>query len=74
MATKMGGPRSEPHIGRGARKVIGEGVDDRPGLRRIVVAFDEETFAQLREKAVLANTSFAEQVRLHVEWGMEIGA
>jgi hypothetical protein len=40
------------------------------GLRRIVVAFDEETFAQVRDRSVKHKTSFAEQVRLLVEWGM----
>jgi hypothetical protein len=39
------------------------------GLRRIVVAFDEETFAQLRAQAISAGTSFAEQVRLLVAKG-----
>jgi hypothetical protein len=41
------------------------------GLRRIVVAFDEETFGQIRGLAVAKQTSFAEQVRTLVEWGIE---
>jgi hypothetical protein len=40
------------------------------GLRRIVVAFDEETFGEVRTRAVDGKTSFAEQVRLLVEWGL----
>lgn len=39
--------------------------------RRIVVSFDEETFWQVRGLAVKAGTSFAEQARLLVEFGLE---
>lgn len=56
--------------GRGVSK-IGAGHADRPGLLRIVCAFDEETFAQIRGRAVKEQTSFAEQVRQLVEWGLE---
>lgn len=38
-------------------------------LRRIVVAFDTETFARLRARAVANKTSFAEQVRQLVALG-----
>lgn len=33
--------------------------------------FDPQTFAYLRSRALRDHTSFAEQVRLHVEWGRE---
>ena len=33
--------------------------------------FDPQTFAEIRARAVRAQTSFAEQVRLLVEWGLE---
>lgn len=56
--------------GRGIRKA-GSGHADKPGLLRIVCAFDEETFAQIRGRAVKEQTSFAEQVRQLVEWGLE---
>lgn len=42
-------------------------------LRRIIVSFPEETFAEIRERAERERTSFAEQVRTLVEWGLESG-
>lgn len=38
---------------------------------KIVCAFDDEMFAEVRKRAVRAKTSVAEQVRLLVEWGLE---
>lgn len=38
---------------------------------QIVVRFDRATFGQIRARAVAENTSFAEQVRLLAEWGLE---
>jgi hypothetical protein len=38
--------------------------------RRIVVSFDEETFGQIRERAVASGVSFAAGVRELVEWGL----
>jgi hypothetical protein len=43
----------------------------RPGGKRIVILFDHETFKQINDRATVADTSFAEQVRLLVEWGLE---
>jgi hypothetical protein len=40
-------------------------------IRRIVVSFDDETFEEIRQLAVAADISFAEQVRLLVEVGLE---
>lgn len=40
-------------------------------LRRIVISFDSETFEAIRSKADTEKTSFAEQVRTFVTWGME---
>jgi hypothetical protein len=37
---------------------------------RIVVSFDDETFAAIRQRALAGGTSFAEQVRLLCEWGL----
>lgn len=42
-----------------------------PGMVRVVCAFDEETFGEIRKLAEKAETSFAEQVRRLVEWGLE---
>lgn len=38
--------------------------------RKIACAFDEETFQQVRARAERERTSFAEQVRQLVEWGL----
>lgn len=38
---------------------------------KVGAAFDEETFAYLRKRALREHTSLAEQIRLHVEWGRE---
>lgn len=57
--------------GRGSTRRSSIGFPEQySGMRRIVVAFDEETFAQVRDRALSAHTSFAEQIRLLVEWGM----
>lgn len=39
--------------------------------KQVVVRFDIETFNQIRDRAVDGRTSFAEQVRQLVEWGLE---
>jgi hypothetical protein len=44
---------------------------DRNGRRRIVVEFDEDTFAQVAGRAFKEGVSFAEMVRQLVEWGLE---
>lgn len=41
-------------------------------MLRISVQFDDETFAQIAEAAERNNVSFAEQIRLFCEWGLEI--
>lgn len=38
---------------------------------RVVVSFDEETFDQIRSRALAEHSSFAEQVRVLVEFGLE---
>lgn len=58
--------------GRGSNRRSSLGAPEHyAGLRRIVVAFDEETFGEVRERATDNRTSFAEQVRILVEWGLE---
>lgn len=42
-------------------------------IARIVVEFDDEVFARIYARAVRERTSFAEQVRLLCEWGLEQG-
>ena len=40
-------------------------------LRRIMIAFDEQTFAKVRMRALHEQTSFAEQIRLLVSVALE---
>lgn len=51
-------------LGRGS-------ISGKRNLRRIVIGFDDETFAQIRQRATREKSSFAEQVRLLTEWGLE---
>lgn len=44
------------------------------GKRGTICYFDEETFEQIRARAEKERTSFGEQVRLLVEWGLEDAA
>lgn len=54
------------------QKVPGRGsLHHSTETRRIVVSFDEETFGEVRGLALKAGTSFAEQARLLVEFGLE---
>lgn len=58
--------------GKGSTKRSTAGFPEHyADLRRIMVAFDEETFASVRDRALQAQTSFAEQIRLLVECGLE---
>lgn len=49
----------------------GKGWTRGDEMKRIVVSFDAETFDQIRTRAVAKGTSFAEQVRILTEWGLE---
>lgn len=71
--TALSAHRSKDRVGLPRRqKVPGRGsLHHSTETRRIVVSFDEETFGQVRELAVKAGTSFAEQARLLVEFGLE---
>lgn len=40
------------------------------GMMRTVVAFDPETHESIRSRAIKEGTSFAEQVRVLIEWGL----
>ena len=50
---------------------VARGVRHGPNDMRIVVSFDDDTFATIRSRAVAQGTSFAEQVRQLCEWGLE---
>lgn len=58
--------RLDPAVGSNSR---GDGT--RHNQRRIVIGFDDETFQVIRDRSIREKTSFAEQVRLLVEWGLE---
>lgn len=49
--------------------VPGHGFAKGPS-RRIVVSFDQETFAQIRQRAIADGQSFGASVRELVEWGL----
>jgi hypothetical protein len=53
------------------KRGVAFGVEKRPGFLRIVVEFDSEMFNHIRVRAEQEGTSFAEQVRLLCEWGLE---
>lgn len=57
-------------------KEPGRGSKDKrqPGVTQLVIRLDDETFAQVRDRAVRAGTSVAEQMRLLIEWGLETAA
>lgn len=52
---------------------VARGVIDprRPDQAQIVVRVDHETFAEVRAIAIAEGTSFGEQVRTLIEWGLE---
>lgn len=62
---------ARPVIYRRGEPAIGVINPKRPNLTQTVVGFDHDTFAIIRALAVKNGTSFAETVRLLVEWGLE---
>lgn len=46
-------------------------VPGRDGWKQLVVRMDEETFDEIRRRAIRENTSVAQQIRLLIEWGLE---
>lgn len=63
--------RRVPAIGSELRS---DGTGRRVSQRRVICGFDHETFDQIRTRAVREGTSFAEQVRVLCEWGLEAEA
>ena len=49
----------------------GKGRPQLKGRRRTMIAFNDDQFEEIRQRAVKEKTSFAEQVRLLCEWGIE---
>ena len=60
--------RKSPGMGSKKRGIGLRGFGE---VRRIVIVFPDEMFLKIRARAVEEQTSFAEQVRLLVEWGLE---
>lgn len=58
------------------KRTVARGVPDPryPGRVQAVVSFDAEDFETIRPRAIKHGTSFAEQVRILVEWGLEADA
>jgi hypothetical protein len=50
---------------------VSKGTPGRKCMRKVVCLFDDETFDAIRSRAIAKETSFAEQIRLLVEWGLE---
>lgn len=50
---------------------VSESSTGRRCMRKVVCLFDDETFEQVRQRAIAKETSFAEQIRQLVEWGLE---
>lgn len=50
---------------------IAKGMVSRGGMIAVVVRLDPETFEQVRARAVDEKTSFAEQARTLIEWGLD---
>jgi hypothetical protein len=60
---------------RGADGVVrrkpAKGWRHKNGALGMMTYYDDETFAQIEARAAKHNTSFGEQVRLLVEWGLQ---
>ncbi len=52
-------------------KHVAKGAIRNSGLITSTIHLDPEVFAEVRERAIREGTSFGEQVRLLVEWGLE---
>lgn len=54
-----------------ARRIALGSVAGGHNLRRVVIGFDDDVFTEIQGRAERERTSFAEQVRLLTEWGLE---
>ena len=53
------------------KRPVARGVRKANGMVAIVVHFPEDTFQEIRERALAEGTSWSEQARTLVEWGLE---
>ncbi len=58
-------------LGHTQKREPARGTPSRPGYLRLIVDLEEQTFAELRRRAVAEKTSVAEQIRTVIEWGLE---
>lgn len=54
-----------------SKRPVANGTRYANGKRSANIFFDEETFLTLRTRAQCEGTSFSEQVRTLIEWGLE---
>jgi hypothetical protein len=54
-----------------AASAVAKGHFSHNGSRKVVVLLDDDTFDEIRDRAVRAGTSFAAQVRMLTEVGLE---
>lgn len=53
------------------KRPVARGVRKNPGCLQCVVELDDDTFETVRQRAIKQSTSFGEQVRILIEWGLE---
>ena len=56
-------PVTTRHVAHGCR---------HRGMMEVTVGFDDDTFAEIRRRAIAQGISFSEAVRQFVEWGLEV--
>ena len=57
-------------MGHTQKRPVARGVPQPNGMVGAVVYLDPETFKEVRQRAIAEKTSFGEQVRTLVEWGL----
>ena len=71
MPSRTDSARAVPAVGQRSRTAVDHEHVGKPGLRSVSIRFDEETFDQIRARAVAECVSFAEAVRRLVEYSLE---
>lgn len=59
------------HLGKQKNGTPAHGAPVPGGKRQVVVTMDTDQFEEVRARAVTEGTSFAEQIRNLIEWGLE---
>jgi hypothetical protein len=58
-------------VGHTQKRPIAKGSRKADGRLGVVCYLDEDTFATIRARAEAQKTSFGEQIRTLIEWGLE---